>query len=176
MTTELTKNLEEDRKLEIRFSALVHDFGKGITPKEMYPHHYGHEQNGVKLVNTFGNRIKIPNRWIKCGKTACLEHMRGGIFYKMKPSKQVEFLERVNKTILGLDGLQIVVICDKTSGNRNSFSGDEINFEKIGKECLSRVDGEYIQKKFGGLDGIAMKNKLHEERTEWIKNMRKMKY
>ena len=26
--------------LMIRYSALVHDLGKGLTPKEMYPHHY----------------------------------------------------------------------------------------------------------------------------------------
>ena len=26
---------------EVRFAALVHDLGKGITPKELWPHHYG---------------------------------------------------------------------------------------------------------------------------------------
>jgi len=30
---------------EVRFAALVHDLGKGITPKENWPHHYGHEKN-----------------------------------------------------------------------------------------------------------------------------------
>ena len=31
-------NLTED--LMVRYSVLVHDLGKGLTPKEMYPHHY----------------------------------------------------------------------------------------------------------------------------------------
>ncbi len=164
---QLTTNFEENRKLEIRFSALVHDLGKGITPKEMYPHHYGHEQNGAKLVNIFGNRIKVPNRWIRCGKTACLEHMRGGIFYNMKPNKQVEFLERVDKSILGLDGLQIIVIGDKTSGER----GDSYTyFENIGRECLNTINGEYIKNKYGKLEGLEMKQKLHDERIKWIKD------
>ena len=35
MSADLTKHLEQNRKLEIRFSALVHDLGKGVTPKEM---------------------------------------------------------------------------------------------------------------------------------------------
>jgi len=168
MSAELTEHLEENRKLEIRFSALVHDLGKGLTPKEEYPHHYGHENSGAELVSKFGNKIKAPNNWIKCGKTACREHMRGGIFYKMKPSTKVEFIERVDKSILGLDGLQIVVICDKTSGGRPS-SKDDISFQYIGKKCLNEIDGEYIQNKYGLNPGVQFGNKLHEERIQWMK-------
>ena len=169
MAADLTAHLEENRRLEIRFSALVHDLGKGITPKEEYPHHYGHEISGVELVVKFGNNIKAPNNWIKCGKTACREHMRGGIFYRMKPSTKVEFIERVDKSLLGLDGLQIVVICDKTSGGRPSNTED-ISFQYIGKKCLNEIDGQYIQNKYGLKPGIEFGNKLHEERIEWMKN------
>ena len=168
MASDLTKDYEEERKLEIRFSALVHDLGKGATPKEQYPHHYGHEDAGVDLVGKFGNNIKAPNNWIKCGKTACREHMRGGIFYKMKPSTKVEFIERVDKSLLGLDGLQIVVISDKTSGGRSTHVND-INFEKIGKMCLDEINGNYIQNKFGLKPGIQFGNKLHEESIKWMK-------
>lgn len=168
MASDLTKDYEEERKLEIRFSALVHDLGKGVTPKEQYPHHYGHEDAGVDLVGKFGNNIKAPNNWIKCGKTACKEHMRGGIFYKMKPSTKVDFIERVDKSLLGLDGLQIVVISDKISGGRPTDVND-INFEKIGKMCLNEINGDYIQNKFGLKPGIQFGNKLHEERIKWMK-------
>lgn len=168
MASDLTKNLEENRKLEIRFSALVHDFGKGVTPKEEYPHHYGHEITGAEIVGKFGKKLKIPNNWIKCGKTACREHMRGGIFYKMKPAKKVDFIERVDKSILGLDGLQIVVTSDKMSGGRQNNPND-INFEKIGRECIDEINGEYIQNKYKLNPGIQFGNKLHEERIRWIK-------
>jgi len=168
MAADLTKDFEQERKLEIRFSALVHDFGKGATPKEQYPHHYGHENSGVELVVKFANKMKIPNNWIKCGKTACREHMRGGIFYKMKPSTKVEFIERVDKTLLGLDGLQIVVICDKTSGGRES-NKEDISFEEIGRKCLNEIDGKYIQNKYNLEPGIEFGNKLHEERIKWMK-------
>ena len=144
------------------------DFGKGVTPKEQYPHHYGHETAGAKIVSKFGHNIKAPNNLIKCGKTACLEHMRGGIFYKMKPSKKVEFIERVSKSILGLDGLQIVVMADKTSGGREN-NIDDISFEKIGKRCLKEINGEYIEKKYNLKPGLQFGNKLHEERIKWIK-------
>ena len=164
----LDKSSELTKKVEIRFSALVHDFGKGVTPKEQYPHHYGHENSGPVLVENFGRNLKVPNNWIKCGKTACREHMRGGIFYKMKPSKKVEFIERVDKSLLGLEGLQIVVISDKTSGEREN-NIEDIKFEEIGKQCINEINGEYIQNKYNIKPGIELGKKLHEERIKWLK-------
>ena len=35
--------------LNVRFAALVHDLGKGITPKELWPKHHGHEKAGLPL-------------------------------------------------------------------------------------------------------------------------------
>ena len=92
------KSAQLTNDLQIRFSALVHDLGKGITPKEMLPHHYGHDKNGVKLVENLSNRLKIPNSWTKCGKVAAKDHMLGGIFNKMTPKKQVDFIQRVSKS------------------------------------------------------------------------------
>ena len=94
--------------------------------------------------------------------------MRGGIFNKMKPSTKVDFIERVDKSLLGLDGLQIIVICDKTSGGREN-NKDDISFEDIGRKCLDEINGEYIQNKYGLKPGIVFGNKLHEERIKWMK-------
>ena len=85
----------------------------------------------------------------------------------MKPAKKVDFIERVDKSLLGLDGLQIVVICDKTSGGRPS-SKDDISFQYIGNKCLNEINGQYIQNKYGLKPGIEFGNKLHEERISWM--------
>ncbi len=62
--------------LLIRYSALVHDLGKGLTPKEMYPHHHGHDEKGVEPVRNLSNRIGVPTIWKKAGITSCREHMK----------------------------------------------------------------------------------------------------
>ena len=152
--------------IEVRFSALVHDLGKGITPKEILPHHYGHDKNGVKLVENLGNRLKIPNSWIKCGKVSAKEHMLGGIFNKMTPKKQVDFITRVNKSLLGLDGLKIVVICDEW---KNENMPTDINFAEIGKECISKINGKYIEEKYNIRNKEQVGELLRKERIEWIK-------
>ncbi len=151
----------------IRFAVLVHDIGKGITPKKMYPHHYGHDEKGVEVVQKFGVRIGAPRKWISYGKVASMEHMRGGIFYKMTSAKKVSFIERVAKSKLGLHGLQIVVLADKSRSNNTNLQ--DIEFEKIGKRCMEEINGEYIKKKYKIQEGIKFKEKLHEERVKWIK-------
>ncbi len=158
--------------LEIRFSCLVHDLGKGLTPKNMLPHHYGHDENGVRLVQNLGKRIGIPITWIKCGKTAAKWHMKGGIFEQMTPRKQVELIENVGKSILGLEGLKIVVASDKNRYQENLQSTfDQIYFATIGKQCLTQITGNRIQKQYPNLIGKQFGEKLHQERINWIKSI-----
>ncbi|MGA9852817.1 MAG: multifunctional CCA addition/repair protein [Gammaproteobacteria bacterium] len=44
----------------VRFAALVHDLGKGTTPADILPHHYGHEERSVKLVEALCERLRVP--------------------------------------------------------------------------------------------------------------------
>jgi tRNA nucleotidyltransferase (CCA-adding enzyme) len=44
----------------VRYAALTHDLGKGTTPKDILPHHYGHEERSVKLVEEMSERLKTP--------------------------------------------------------------------------------------------------------------------
>lgn len=157
---------DQTNRLEVRYSALVHDLGKGITPKEMLPHHYGHDKNGVKLVENLSNRIGVPIAWKKCGKLSAQEHMRAGIFFKMKPAKQVELIEKLDRSILGIDGMQIIVNSDNTNRQKN----EDNQFEKLGYNMMNEINGEYICSKYKELKEIEIKIKLKEERIKWIKN------
>ncbi|MEX2525241.1 MAG: multifunctional CCA addition/repair protein, partial [Gammaproteobacteria bacterium] len=47
----------------VRFAALVHDLGKGTTPKDRLPSHPSHEERGVKLIEKLCQRYRIPNRY-----------------------------------------------------------------------------------------------------------------
>ena len=45
----------------VRWAALVHDLGKGLTPREDWPRHIAHEQRGLALVEVLSQRLKVPN-------------------------------------------------------------------------------------------------------------------
>jgi tRNA nucleotidyltransferase (CCA-adding enzyme) len=45
----------------VRFAALVHDVGKGTTPKRQWPRHIGHEKRGVRQVKAMCERLRVPH-------------------------------------------------------------------------------------------------------------------
>ena len=155
---------------KIRFACLVHDLGKGRTPKEMYPHHYGHEERGIEPLRELSKRLGLPNEWKECGMTSIKEHMKGGIFHKMTIPKQVSFLERVEKSKLGLDGIQKVVYSDRARHEEENIENQEYNFVNLGKKMLQELDGKYIKEKYNIEPGKEFGQKLHEERIKWLKN------
>ncbi|BBO99842.1 multifunctional CCA protein [Sulfuriferula nivalis] len=56
-------------ELPVRFAALMHDLGKGITPRELWPKHHGHEGSGVALVKAICVRLRVPK---ECADLAVL--------------------------------------------------------------------------------------------------------
>ncbi|MCL2341640.1 MAG: hypothetical protein FWC53_00820 [Firmicutes bacterium] len=88
----------------------------------------------------------------------------------MSSKKQVDFIEKVDRSVLGLDGMQIVVYSDRCRlCEPNELEDEEYNFKDIGKRCLKEVDGEFIKKKYGIKEGVELKEKLHEERVKWMR-------
>lgn len=169
-------NMTEDCRL--RFAALVHDLGKGTTKKELYPHHHGHDIRGVELTKKLGNRVGVPKKWIEFGIVAAREHMVGGIFGRMTPQKQVSFIERIDKTAIGLEGLQLIVKADKEG--RKGYKEPEDKkmnrqFLKVGKQCIKEISPSYIKEKYGNIQGEKFGEKLHQERVNWMKKVKEEK-
>jgi len=46
--------------LPVRYAALLHDLGKGLTAKENWPHHGGHEAASLELVKQVSSRLRAP--------------------------------------------------------------------------------------------------------------------
>ncbi|MBO5141736.1 MAG: HD domain-containing protein [Clostridia bacterium] len=117
----------------IRFGALVHDFGKAVTPKSNWPHHYEHEKLGVPIVKQFCTKLKMPNLYLKAGCIACREHMLAGIYDRLKPGTKIDFFERVYKSnSLTLKGLEIIANADK-----NKI--DSVKFADIAEKIMTTI-------------------------------------
>lgn len=58
----LDKVAETTDNVVVRFAALYHDIGKGLTPADLLPKHHGHDKAGVGVINDlppcFGRRNK----------------------------------------------------------------------------------------------------------------------
>lgn len=141
------------------FSGLVHDFGKALTPKNEWPHHVGHEENGEIPLKNLCKRLKAPTKWYKVGLTACREHMRAGIFNEMTIKKKVDFLTRVHASRMNLYDMEILANADKNSK-------DKVEFAKIGEEMIKCINAKDYPK---NIDFNILKDKVRCRRIEWLK-------
>ena len=77
----------------VRFAALVHDLGKGITPRAEWPRHIGHEHAGVKQIARLCDRLKVPNEHRELGMLASKEHQRVHRAAELRDATVLELLE-----------------------------------------------------------------------------------
>ncbi|MDD3379738.1 MAG: multifunctional CCA addition/repair protein [Rugosibacter sp.] len=80
--------------LPARFAALVHDLGKGVTPADILPRHYGHEHKSVELLDAICIRLRVP---ADCRDVARLvAHFHGDMHRvaELRPETVLRVLER----------------------------------------------------------------------------------
>ncbi|HNW82417.1 MAG TPA: HD domain-containing protein [bacterium] len=80
----------------LNFAVLCHDLGKGLTEKEIYPHHYGHDKAGERAVKEFCKKIKIPNQFKKAALMSAKYHMMLPKIMEMRPAKVLNMLKDIN--------------------------------------------------------------------------------
>lgn len=103
------------------FCSLVHDLGKAVTPKEKWPHHYGHEEAGVPIVISMGERLKLSNEYINHGALVARYHMHIHKLHELKSKTIVRMFDdlKTKSNIHIIDILPWVSCCD--SHGRTSF-------------------------------------------------------
>ena len=89
----LTQAAEMGYDLETRVMCLVHDIGKGITPRDQLPKHYGHDVKGVPLARDFLKRLTAPSSFIKHAEKVTRYHMAGYRLNQMNPKTFVKMFD-----------------------------------------------------------------------------------
>ncbi len=63
-----------DANLPVRYACLVHDLGKGTTPRDEWPRHLAHEARSVKLGRAVADRWRVPGTCRELGELVAREH------------------------------------------------------------------------------------------------------
>jgi tRNA nucleotidyltransferase (CCA-adding enzyme) len=77
----------------VRFAALVHDVGKGLTPSTEWPRHLGHEASGAQLIEHMSERLRIPNDHRELAVLVARHHARAHRIAEQRPGTVLELLE-----------------------------------------------------------------------------------
>mgnify|MGYP003323578492 FL=1 len=70
----------------VRFSVLVHDLGKAITPTSVLPSHKGHEARGLPLVKNVCDRLGVPSEYRQLAMAVTEFHLLCHKALELKPN------------------------------------------------------------------------------------------
>jgi tRNA nucleotidyltransferase (CCA-adding enzyme) len=80
--------------LPARFAALVHDLGKGSTPVDILPRHYGHEARSMTLVEAICERLRVPVECRDVARLVARFHSDMHRVTELRPETRLTVLER----------------------------------------------------------------------------------
>lgn len=92
----LTENNPILNKSAVRFAAICHDLGKALTPQNILPHHYGHEQAGIKPTRTLCKRLKVPSYFQELAELTCEFHTHIHKAFELRAETVITLFNRFN--------------------------------------------------------------------------------
>ena len=128
---------QRDCSDEVRFAALVHDLGKGTTPKDQWPRHIGHEERSVKLIKKLCARIGVPNRFRDLAVSVARYHGNCHRAAELRPQTILKILEALDafRRPQRLD--EFLQACTADARGRTGHEDDDYPQAKIFTEALT---------------------------------------
>ncbi|MCW7548402.1 multifunctional CCA addition/repair protein [Photorhabdus sp. APURE] len=140
VATELTDEVDS------RFAALCHDLGKGLTPPEQWPHHYGHGPAGVKLVDQLCQRLRVPNSARDLAKLAAQYHDLVHTVAQLRPKTLLKLFDAIDAWRKPQRIEQLIIISEADARGRTGF------------EDTPYPQSDYLQQAFKVASQVQVKN------------------
>ncbi|MDU0810401.1 MAG: multifunctional CCA addition/repair protein [Burkholderia sp.] len=157
--------------LAVRFAALTHDLGKGMTPDDMLPQHIGHELRSVDLLKSLCKKFRIPKKYRNFALIVALEHNNLHRAMKMKALALVRLLERIDALRRPDRFSEILHACKADARGRLRFESHPYPQEDRLKNTLiamRRVDTRAIAQLFR-LTPERIKEAVHQAMVSEVK-------
>ncbi len=135
MVVDTAARLTVDRA--VRFAALVHDLGKGSTPREEWPRHIGHEARGASMVGPLVRRLAGPNAYSELGALAARLHITVARAAELRPGTLLEVLEAADAFHRPerLDAL--LLVCEADARGRLGHEDDDFPQAALLRQALA---------------------------------------
>jgi len=157
-------------QLPARWAALLHDLGKGGTPKEDWPRHPGHEERGVELARAVNERLRVPNDCRDASAVAAREHGHVHRALQLDAAALLRLLERCDALRRPALLAQVLDACEADARGRAGHEDDA--YPQRGRiidalEAARAVDAGAIAARVGP-DGGRIAQAVHQARVEAI--------
>lgn len=123
MCVEQATKLSEDPV--VRFATLMHDLGKGVTPKDNWPHHHGHEQLGVALIDAVCARLRVPKKYHQVARLVSQYHTHCHRALELRADTMLRLFESLDAFRRPEQVAQFLLACEADSRGRTGFEDRE---------------------------------------------------
>jgi len=152
---------------EAIYALLLHDVGKGTTPKEILPHHYEHDKRSMLLAKTISDGLKVPNKYKKLAIFFAKNHMKLHKIDEMSYRKLATLSVETIKS--GFKPIMIIQMALSDVLGRQNNEQYIPNYERLldAIDIIKKVDAKSIIAK--GITGIRVSELLHQKRVEALR-------
>ncbi|MEO3864566.1 multifunctional CCA addition/repair protein [Rheinheimera fenheensis] len=156
-------------RIDIRFAALVHDLGKGVTKPELWPSHHGHEHTGLPLINQLCDRLKAPNDCRELALLVCEYHQLVHRALELKSATVLKLFDAIDLWRKPARLHAILLSCTADLRGRTGFEQAEYRQADY-LQALAGAARQVSAKDMlaQGLQGEAIKQGLHRARLAAI--------
>lgn len=153
--------------LAVRVACLCHDFGKGVTPKDRLPHHWGHESTGVPLVEAFCSRLRVPVESRDLALQVCREHLLVHQARELRPDTLMQLLERLDALRRPQRFEEFLLACECDARGRANLEDRDYPQPDFLREAFKRI-GEVLPAEVAkaGFVGAALGIELRARRVK----------
>jgi tRNA nucleotidyltransferase (CCA-adding enzyme) len=116
---------QHDFVLEVRFAALMHDLGKGNTPKDILPRHIGHEARSVDLLRVLCERLRVPGECRDLGLLVARYHGDVHRAKELRPDTIVRLFQNCDAWRKPQRFAQILEACASDARGRTGHEHDD---------------------------------------------------
>jgi tRNA nucleotidyltransferase (CCA-adding enzyme) len=157
----------------VRFAALVHDLGKGTTPREEWPSHRGHEERSVTLIETLCMRLHLPTEYRDLAVIVARYHGSVHRAFELKPKTIVEFLERADAFRRPERFAQALLACEADSRGRTGL--EKVPYpqrEYLHAACNAAAAIKPSKEDIATYPGVKIAEHLHQRRVRAVAALR----
>ncbi|HEJ9056022.1 multifunctional CCA addition/repair protein [Serratia fonticola] len=161
-------------EVDIRFSALCHDLGKGITPQELWPHHYGHGPAGVRLVEKLCQRLRVPNPVRELAKLVAEYHDLIHTVNKLRPETLLKLFDAIDVWRKPQRLEQMILTSEADARGRTGFENNPYpqgDYLRQAYQVANAVSVKEVVE--SGLQGLAIRDEVKRRRQQALADWKK---
>lgn len=160
---------QSDHRTAVRFAALCHDLGKGITPDKLWPSHKGHEKSGLPLVERICRQLKVPSHYKQLALKVCEFHLHCHKAFELKASTLLKMFNQLDIWRKPEEFDLFLMACKSDFLGRLGFENrayPQEQYLQTAVKAARQVTASPFVKQ--GLQGLAIKEAIAKERLNAI--------